>query len=76
MKYSIGDIFIWKFNDERIELSTLINIYHDWNGEKKYIFESYIDKPVEQYIRVSYKKEELDKFIRTRILEHIPIIKD
>lgn len=74
MKYNTGDIFIWNYNED--QLSTLIDIYYDWNGEKKYLLESYLKQPVDQYIKESYEEEELNKFIRTRILEHIPIIKD
>jgi len=71
MKYNIGDIIIWKY--ERQELSTIVKIYYDWDGTTMYQLESWIRYPVEQYIKESYQQEELDKFNRTKIIEHIPI---
>lgn len=71
MKYTIGDIFIWKYS--KSELSTLINIYYDWDGEKKYIFESLLNERIKQPITESYNEEELDEFIERKILEHYPV---
>ena len=58
MKYNIGDIFIWKYDKQ--ELSTLIDIYYDWDGKKKYQLQSYLSG-VDHYIKESYNEEELNK---------------
>lgn len=71
MKYNIGDLFIWKYDREQI--STLIETYYDWDGETRYVLQSWLIYPVEQYIKESYIKEELDKFIKGKILEHYPV---
>jgi hypothetical protein len=73
MKYNIGDIFIWKYSES--QLSTLVDIYHDWDGEKKYIFESLLNELLNQPIKESYDEEELNKFIESKILEHYPVLK-
>jgi len=73
MKYAIGDIFIWKYS--KSQLSTLIDIYYDWDGEKKYVFESLLNEQLYQPIKESYDEEELNKFIESNILEHYPVLK-
>jgi hypothetical protein len=73
MKYTIGDIFIWKYSES--QLSTLVDVYYDWDGEKKYIFESLLNETLKQPITESYDEDELDKFIDSKILEHYPVKK-
>jgi hypothetical protein len=72
MKYIVGDIFTWNYDKE--EISTLIQIYYDWDGTKKYQLQSYL-AGIEQYIKESYSEEELNKFIRDGILIHYPVNK-
>ena len=71
MKYTIGDIFIWKYDKE--ELSTLIEVYYDWDGEQKYRLESLVKLPMQEYIREAYTEKELDKYIRIGIITHYPV---
>lgn len=71
MKYNIGDIFIWKYSHS--QLSTLIDIYYDWDGEKKYILESLLNIQLNQPIKESYDEQELDKLIDSKMLEHYPV---
>ena len=73
MKYTIGDIFIWKYSES--QLSTLVDIYYDWDGKKIYIFESLLNETLNQSIKENYDEDELDKFIRGKILEHYPVKK-
>lgn len=72
MKYQIGDIFTWNYDKQ--EVSTLIYIYYDWDGEKKYQLQSYLSG-IQQYIKESYSEEELSKFIRDGILVYYPVSK-
>lgn len=73
MKYNIGDLFLWNYDKEQV--STLIETYYDWDGEIRYVLQSWLTYPVHQYIKEGYIKAELDKFIRTGILKHYPIKK-
>lgn len=70
MKYNIGDIFVWNY--DKPQLSTLIDVYYDWDGDKKYKLQSYLTG-VEEYIKESYDEKELDKFIDTKILIHYSV---
>lgn len=71
MKYNIGDIFIWKYSHS--QLSTLVEIYYDWEGEKKYILESRLNIELNQPIKESYDEQELDKLIKDKVIEHYSV---
>jgi hypothetical protein len=76
IKYTIGDIFQWNYKPESNNISTLISIKQDNNGQEKYTLESYISGSSIFYIKETYTAEELNKFIRTNILLYYPVIKD
>ena len=71
MKYTMGDLFTWKYDMQ--EMSTLIGIWYDWDGQKKYQLQSFLKGDVHQYIRETYTEHELDTFIDTGILLHYPV---
>ena len=71
MKYTMGDLFTWKYDQQ--EMSTLINIWYDWDGKKKYQLESFLKGDAYLHIKETYTEHELDTFIDTGILLHYPV---
>lgn len=71
MKYQIGDLFKWNY--PTYEISTLIEIYMDKNGTKRYKLKSYIREGLEDYIKESYTEEEINNLIKTNVLIYYPV---
>lgn len=53
-------------------MSTLIDHYIDWDGKDRYVSITYHRKE-DEYIRDSFSEEELDRFIKDKIIIHYPI---
>jgi hypothetical protein len=78
IKYTIGDIFQWNYKPESNTISTIIDITVDITvdktGKEKYILQSHMDIQNLPFIRETYTREEIEKFIRNKILIHYPVV--
>jgi hypothetical protein len=65
MKYNPGDILHWTYPGD--EMSTIIEQYIDWDGKHRYVSSTY-NKNEDEYIRDSFSEEEIDRFIKEKIV--------
>jgi hypothetical protein len=73
MKYNIADIFEWIHYAR--EVSIVTHVYRDWDGEIKYILESYSKNGIPVYTKEHYRETDLIKLIEDKIARYYPVIK-
>jgi hypothetical protein len=78
VEYSIGDIIEWLLPINKPAISTIINIYREYDGTLYYTVETY-EAEQDKTLKESYTKDLLDHmlypFIGHRMAIHYPVVK-
>jgi hypothetical protein len=78
VEYSIGDIIEWLLPINKPAISTIINIYREYDGTLYYTVETY-EAEQDKTLKESYTKDLLDHMlyplIGDRMAIHYPVVK-
>jgi hypothetical protein len=78
VEYSIGDIIEWLLPLNKPAISTIINIYREYDGSLRYVVETY-EIEEDKILMETYTRDLLDNmlhpFVGDRMAIHYPVVK-
>jgi hypothetical protein len=78
VEYNIGDIIEWLFPIDKPAISTIIDIYREYDGTLHYIVETY-EAEEDKIIKETFPRHLLDHmmypFVGDKMANHLPVVK-